>query len=51
MCPRECGKSSLFTASERWMGITVDAATTLSAFVGTKRPSGSSGQVLPEVVR
>jgi len=30
---------------------TVDVATTLSAFVGTKRPSGSSGQVLPEVVR
>ena len=30
---------------------TTDVATTISAFVGTKRPSGSSGQVLPEVVR
>jgi hypothetical protein len=30
---------------------TRDVATTLSAIVGTKRPSGASGQVLPEVVR
>ena len=30
---------------------TVDVATTLSARVGTKRPSGAAGSVLPEVVR
>lgn len=30
---------------------TVDVATTLSAFVGTKRPSGSRGDVLIEVLR
>jgi predicted AlkP superfamily pyrophosphatase or phosphodiesterase len=30
---------------------TIDVATTLSAYVGTNRPSGSSGMVLPEVVR
>jgi predicted AlkP superfamily pyrophosphatase or phosphodiesterase len=30
---------------------TVDVATTLSAYIGTNRPSGSSGMVLPEVVR
>lgn len=30
---------------------TVDVATTLSAIVGTKRPSGARGQVLHEVVR
>lgn len=30
---------------------TVDEATTLSAFVGTKRPSGASGDVLNEVMR
>jgi len=29
---------------------TVDVATTLSAFVGTKRPSGARGQILLEVV-
>jgi predicted AlkP superfamily pyrophosphatase or phosphodiesterase len=30
---------------------TVDVATTLSAMVGTQRPSGATGQILPEVVR
>jgi hypothetical protein len=30
---------------------TVDVATTLSAIIGTKPPSGASGQILPEVVR
>ena len=30
---------------------TVDVATTLSAFIGTKPPSGSQGQILQEVVR
>ena len=30
---------------------TVDVATTLSAFIGTKPPSGSQGQILKEVVR
>ena len=30
---------------------TVDVAPTLSAFIGTNRPSGASGQILQEVVR
>jgi predicted AlkP superfamily pyrophosphatase or phosphodiesterase len=30
---------------------TVDVATTLSAIVGAKRPSGARGRILPEVVR
>lgn len=30
---------------------TVDVASTLAGFVGTKRPSGARGEVLPEVVR
>ena len=30
---------------------TIDVATTLSAYIGTNRPSGASGVVLPEVVR
>jgi hypothetical protein len=30
---------------------TVDVALTLSAFIGTNRPSGASGQILQEVVR
>ena len=30
---------------------TLDLATTLAAIVGTNRPSGSSGQVLPEVAQ
>jgi arylsulfatase A-like enzyme len=30
---------------------TVDVATTLSAFIGTNRPSGARGQILQEVVR